>query len=167
MWAAILRRRAAARPTTSRNGTGAIGRPSVWEWTTLCLRWRCRAARCMRAVGSRWRAATRPIPLRNGTGAVGRPSVRGFQVRTPIETAPMCGRWRCRTAHCMRAAISQRRATSRPPTLPNGMGTVGSALGSGISGDDPYDYFYYVTALAVSGGTLYAGGVFDTADGVA
>jgi hypothetical protein len=42
-----------------------------------CMRWRCRAARCMRAAISRRRAAARPITSRNGTGAVGRPSVRG------------------------------------------------------------------------------------------
>ena len=42
-----------------------------------CLRWRCRAARCMRAAISRRRAAARPITSRNGTGAVGQPSVRG------------------------------------------------------------------------------------------
>jgi hypothetical protein len=46
-------------------------------------------------------------------------------------------------------------------------GSSWSALGSGISGEDPVLNSYYVTALAVSGGTLYAGGVFDTADGVA
>ena len=43
----------------------------------LFLRWRCRAARCMRAAISRRRAAARPLTSRNGTGAVGRPSVRG------------------------------------------------------------------------------------------
>ena len=49
-----------------------------WEQTPMCLRWRCRAARCMRAAISRRRAAARPITSRNGTGAVGRPSVRGL-----------------------------------------------------------------------------------------
>ena len=44
-------------------------------------------------------------------------------------------------------------------------GSSWSALGSGISGyDGPYDYYYYVDALAVSDGTLYAGGFFETAD---
>ena len=43
----------------------------------LCARWRCRAARCMRAAVSRRRAATRPITSPNGTGAVGRRWVRG------------------------------------------------------------------------------------------
>ena len=41
------------------------------------LRWRCRAALCMRAAISRQRAAARPITSRNGTGAVGRRWVRG------------------------------------------------------------------------------------------
>jgi hypothetical protein len=52
-------------------GSGMNGRPP------MCMRWRCRAARCMRAAISRRRAAARPITSRNGTGAVGRPSVRG------------------------------------------------------------------------------------------
>ena len=48
---------------------------SVW------MRWRCRAARCMRAAISRRRAAARPITSRNGTGAVGRRWVRGLNTR--------------------------------------------------------------------------------------
>ena len=44
----------------------------------LCvLRWRCRAATCMRGAISRRRAAARPITLPNGTGAVGRRWARG------------------------------------------------------------------------------------------
>ena len=58
----------------------------------------------------------------------------------------------------MRAASSiwrrPRRIVSR-----NGMGAVASALGSGMN--------YGVVALAVSGGALYAGGVFTTAGGTA
>ena len=51
--------------------------PRFGDEQRMCLRWRCRAARCMRAAISRRRAAARPITSRNGTGAVGRPSVRG------------------------------------------------------------------------------------------
>ena len=89
----------------------------------MCVRWRCRAARCMRGAISRRRAAARPITSRNGTGAVGRRWVRGCQAAT--MTAPMCMRWRCRAARCMRAAISRRRAATRPITSPNGTGAVG------------------------------------------
>jgi hypothetical protein len=68
--------------TNIANGTGAVGRLSVRGWVqntprSMCLRWRCRAARCMRAANSRRRAATRPITSRNGTGAVGHRSVQG------------------------------------------------------------------------------------------
>jgi hypothetical protein len=46
-------------------------------------------------------------------------------------------------------------------------GSSWSALGSGMGGG-PYPYVYpYVYALAVSGGTLYAGGAFTTAGGKA
>jgi len=50
---AISRRRAMTpMPMASRNGTGAVGRPSVRGWvattTSMCMRWRCRVARCMR-----------------------------------------------------------------------------------------------------------------------
>ncbi len=57
----------------------------------MCMRWRCRAARCMRAAISRRRAVT-PVPItsRNGTGAVGRPSVRGFQVEVRLWIRPLC-----------------------------------------------------------------------------
>ena len=96
----------------------ALGSGMGGNWTLVCLRWRCRAARCMRAVISRRRAAARPITSRNGTGAVGRRSVRGW-------TAVLCVRWRCRAARCMRAAISRRRAASRPITSRNGTGAVG------------------------------------------
>ena len=75
---------------TSRNGTGAVGRPSVRGCQMamndpMCLRWRCRAAHCMRAAISRMRAATRPTTSRNGTGAVGRPSVWGCQVQIDVD----------------------------------------------------------------------------------
>ena len=63
-----------------------------------CMRWRCRAARCMRAAFSRRQAAARPIPSRNGTGAVGPRWVRGCQVQAPMDTALRCMRWRCRAA---------------------------------------------------------------------
>ena len=56
---------------------------------SMCMRWRCRAARCMRAAISRRRAAARPITSRNGTGAVGRPSVRGFRRRRRWRR-PLC-----------------------------------------------------------------------------
>ena len=46
-------------------------------------------------------------------------------------------------------------------------GSSWSALGSGISSEDPDYYIPWVSALAVSGGTLYAGGVFTTAGGSA
>ncbi len=116
------------------------------------LRWRCRAARCMRAAISRRRAAARPITSRNGTGAVGRPLGSGMN-------NDVCMRWRCRAARCMRAAISRRRVAARPMTLRNGTGAVGQPLGSGMNGG--------VDALAVSGSTLYAGGDFTTAGGSA
>src|SRR6266567_4534568 len=81
---ALSRRRAAARPGPSQNGTGAVGRrwgraeaPILETLGRVCLRWRCRAATYMRGVSSRRRAAARPITLPNGTGAVGRRWVRG------------------------------------------------------------------------------------------
>jgi hypothetical protein len=68
-------------------GGGAANYIAQWNgssWSALgsgmngmCMRWRCRAAHCMRAAISRRRAAARPITSRNGTGAVGRRSVRG------------------------------------------------------------------------------------------
>jgi len=45
-------------------------------------------------------------------------------------------------------------------------GTTWSALGSGMSGDTAVDY-PYVSALAVSGSSVYAGGYFTNAGGVA
>ena len=57
--------------------------------------------------------------------------------------------------------VHQRRAGCRLTTLPNGTASAWSALGSGMSGNDPYVY-----ALAVSGTNLYAGGTFTTAGGV-
>jgi hypothetical protein len=48
-------------------------------------------------------------------------------------------------------------------------GSSWSALGSGVLGANSYSYLYgpYVNALAVSGGTLYAGGSFTNAGGIA
>jgi hypothetical protein len=46
-------------------------------------------------------------------------------------------------------------------------GSSWSPLGSGISGEDPTGDGPYVSALAVSGSLLYAGGVFSTAGGSA
>ncbi len=103
MRGAISRRRVAARPITSPNGTGAIGRRSVRGYTALCGRWPCRAATCMRGAISRRRAAARPTTSPNGTGAVGRRSGSGMD-------SHRCMRWRCRAATCMRGAISRRRA---------------------------------------------------------
>ena len=45
-------------------------------------------------------------------------------------------------------------------------GSSWSALGSGISGVSPDGFGPYVSALAVSGSTLYAGGLFSTAGGI-
>src|SRR6266852_5405267 len=64
-------------------------------------------------------------------------------------------RWWYRAAICMRGASSPRRAASPPQTSPNGI-----ALGSGVNGTYPS-----VSALAVSGSDLYAGGSFSMAGG--
>ena len=45
-------------------------------------------------------------------------------------------------------------------------GNAWSALGSGLTGLDENGLYPFVSALAVSGGTLYAGGAFSTAGGV-
>ena len=123
---------------------------------SLCMRWRHRAARvCGRRFHDGGRLPT-PITSRNGMGAVGRPSVRGCQA---VNTAPLCMRWRCRAARCMRAVVSRMRAAARPITSRKWNGSSWSALGSGINNG--------VEALAVSGSTLYAGGGFTTAGGSA
>ena len=57
---------------------GSIGRRSVRGMNvSMCVRWRCRAATCMRGDRSPRRAAPRQIALPNGTGAIGRRWVRG------------------------------------------------------------------------------------------
>ena len=70
----------------------------------------------------------------------------------------MLMRWRCRAARCMRAAISRRRAACTANNIAQWNGSSWSALGSGMNG-------WCVSALAVSGSTLYAGGDFTTAGG--
>src|SRR6266567_3725476 len=81
------------------------------------MRWRCRAAICMRgAISRRWVAA-RPITLPNGTGTVGRRWVRGW-------TAVYRRLW-CWAVTFMLGAGLPRRAAARPTGLPNGTGAVG------------------------------------------
>ena len=168
-----------ARPITSRNGTGAVGQPSVRGFrvatTTpsmataapLWLRWRCRTARCMLAAISRMRAAARPIASPNGTGAVGRPSAQGLQDQASTSIH-MCMRWRCRAARYMRAVLSRRRVALRPMAWRNGTGAVGRPSVRGLSLTISNTVAYRsVYALAVSGSTLYAGGWFRAAGGSA
>ena len=103
------------------NGSSWSALGSGMNGGSAVLRWRCRAATCMRGAISRRRAAARPITLPNGTGAVGRRWVRGWDG----DSSTVCMRWRCRAATCMRGAISRRRAAVRPITSPNGTGAVG------------------------------------------
>src|SRR5262245_61024320 len=59
-----------------RKQEGAARGRWVQGWTTMGLRWRCRAATCMRgATSRRWRASAQEALL-NGAGAVGARSVR-------------------------------------------------------------------------------------------
>ena len=79
--------------------------------------------------------------------------------RAGIHT-PLCLRWRCRAAHCMRAALFTTAGGSAANNIAQWNGSSWSALGEGIGGSYPS-----VSALAVSGSTLYAGGEFTTAGG--
>src|SRR4051812_39405928 len=54
----ILRRRAGLRLPTWPNGTGAVGRRSVWGWTDLCTHWACQVAIFMSEALSRQRAGS-------------------------------------------------------------------------------------------------------------
>src|SRR5262249_1240386 len=83
----------------------------------LYVRWRRRAASCMRGASSRPRAAAQPLTSPNGTGAPGAPLVGGLTA--------LCMHWRRRAATCMRVAISEGRARPAPTRLPNGTGTIG------------------------------------------
>ena len=174
----------------------------------VCLRWRCRAATCMRGAISRRRAAARPITSPNGTGAVGRRWVRGW-------VAPMA----MSSVNALAVSGSDRVCgglfhdggrQSRPITSPNGTGAVGrrwvrgwtaisvcvctggvgqqpvcggrfhdggrqrgqlhrqmgreQLVGAGFGDGGPNAHVY---ALAVSGSDVYAGGDFTTAGGSA
>ena len=128
----------------------------------LCMRWRCRAARvCGRQFhdGGRQRGQLHRAMEREQLVGAGFGDGR-------LELARMCLRWRCRAARCMPAAISRRRAASRPITSRNGMGAVGRrwVRGSAAMILNPYCLVLLsVDALVVSGGRLYAGGWFMTA----
>ena len=120
------------------------------------MRWRCRAARCMRAAISRRRAAPRPITSRNGTGAVGRPGARGMSDRCHM-------RWRCR-AHVVCGRRFHDGGRHAANYIAQWNGSSWSALGSGRWAhrtDHPC-----VCAGGV-GSNLYAGGEFTTAGGIA
>ena len=109
-----------------------------------CMRWRCRAASCMRAAISRRRAAARPITSRNGTGAVGRPLGSGMNGEVHALAVSgkhvVCGR-RFHDGGRQRGQLH--RAMEREQLV----GAVGMRWMN-----------YGVDALAVSGSTLYAGG---------
>ena len=86
----------------------------------VSMRWRCRAATCMRGAISRRRAAARPINIAKWNGSSWSALGSGMNGEERL-----CMRWRCRAATCMREAISRRRAAARPITSPNGTGAVG------------------------------------------
>ena len=124
--------------------------PGLGDERLVCLRWRCRAATCMRGAISRRRAAWRRLTSPNGTGAVGRPWARGWDepcvCAGGVGQRPVCGG---------RFHDGGRRAANY---IAKWNGSAWSALGSGWNSS--------VSALAVSGSDLYAGGYFTTAGGV-
>ncbi len=130
---AISRRRAAARPTTLPNGTGAVGRPWARGWTTaVCVRWRCRAATCMRGARSRRRAAAAAnyIAKWNGSSWSALGSGMGGVSLT-------CVRWRCRAATCMSGGIFTTAGGIPANRIAKWNGSSWSALGSGMSRTSP------------------------------
>src|SRR5437667_335111 len=119
------------------------------------MRWRCRAATCMRGAISRWRAAG-PRGWAEGKGAVG--GGRGRGVNGSVDALAVSGSdvyaggvFMVAPGGVMTTNIAKWNGTS--------WSGLGSALGSGIN-----DVVY---AVAVSGSDLYAGGSFTTADGSA
>ena len=114
---------------------------------------------------SRRRAATRPIASRNGAGAVGRPSVRGCQVKAKAEGGSYVSALAVSGSTLYAGGMFTTAGGHAANDIAQWNGSSWSALGSGVSEGDLYGP--YVSALAVSGGTLYAGGNFTTAGGSA
>ena len=126
----------------------------------LCMRWRCRAAHCMRAAISRRRAAAAANYIAQWNGSSWSPLGSGIQAAT---YGPYVSALAVSGSTLYAAAISRRRAACRPITSRNGTGAVGRPWVRGLGGDG----YSHVNALAVSGSTLYAGGNFTTAGGSA
>ena len=137
MPAAISRRRAATRPITSPNGTGAVGQPwgrhsgTNHRSTSTCpvrhLReaWRCRAARCMWVAYSTYRRRPDRLIIAQWNGS-------SWSVPGLWECMAAWLRWRCQ-ATLYAAAVSRRRAATRPIISPNGTGAVGRRWGRGMN----------------------------------
>jgi len=146
------------------------------------LRWRCRAATCMRGDFTR-RAAARLIPSPNGRSswsALGSGGCLATCGRCNAGQRSVCrGRFHvCRSTQvngiakwngsswsalavsgsdCMRGARSRRRAAGNANSIAKWERSSWSALGSGEQHD-----IQYLSALAVSGSDVYAGAISRT-----
>src|SRR5262249_363302 len=159
----LSRSRAEAPRPISPNGMEIPGARWVRGRANLakgCMRWRCRAACCMRAGSSRRRAAKQPLKAANGMGGVGARGVRGWatpgRLCSGVDWAG--GALAVSGNDVYAGGVFTTAGGTGATNIAKWNGSSWSALDSGMDG--------IVYSLAVSGGDLYAGGAFDSAGGV-